>query len=193
MYLHSKKAMEEGPGLDLVAEALADLLALIRAQQLAYWTIHWTVQGTAYYGDHLLFQRVYEALSEEIDALAEKIVAHISPDFVELTDQMARMQAWTDSWCLIDDPFLRAQRSEEDFQSAVRSAYDILDETGYLTLGLDDFLMAIANAHETNQYLLKQRTTAILRVARRHTLKQPLKMRPDYREAEELFTISEVE
>lgn len=187
-----KNAME-GPGLDLAVEALTDLLALIRAQQWSYWTMHWQIQGTAYYGDHLLFQRMYEALSEEIDTLAEKIVAHLGVDFVDPGDQMTKSHAWIDGWGQTDDLYLRALQSEEDFQVAARTAYDILKETGHITLGLDDFLMAIANAHETNQYLLKQRTTPIVRVAHRHALTQPLRLRRDCEEDDELSANPEVD
>jgi len=34
--------------------------------------------------------------------------------------------------------------------------YDKLKEMDDISLGLDDFLMATANAHETNLYLLQQ-------------------------------------
>jgi hypothetical protein len=43
-------------------------------------------------------------------------------------------------------------------QLALRAVYDTIKASGELSLGLDDFLMAMADAHDTNRYLLRQRT-----------------------------------
>ena len=61
-----------------------------------------------------------------------------------------------DEWNEIDDPFARAIQSEKDMQAAFKAAYDKLKKMDDISLGLDDFLMATANAHETNLYLLQQ-------------------------------------
>jgi hypothetical protein len=41
-------------------------------------------------------------------------------------------------------------------QDLLKNQYELMKAEGSLTLGLDDFLMNVANNHETNQYLLKQ-------------------------------------
>ena len=46
---------------------------------------------------------------------------------------------------------------EEHLQRALKITYDELKARGELSLGLDDFLMATASAHETALYLLRQR------------------------------------
>jgi DNA-binding ferritin-like protein len=51
---------------------LLQLLAILRALQWSHQTAHWKVRGEPFYGDHLLFQKLYEAVGEEIDTLAEK-------------------------------------------------------------------------------------------------------------------------
>ena len=55
-------------------DILCVLLATLRAAHLIHWTGHWQVKGDTQYGDHLLLERVYSGLADEIDTLAEKIV-----------------------------------------------------------------------------------------------------------------------
>ena len=50
------------------------LLGALRGAHWSHWTSHWQVKGDNSYGDHQLISRIYEALIEEIDTLAEKIV-----------------------------------------------------------------------------------------------------------------------
>ena len=45
---------------------------------------HWTSMGDPFYGDHLLFQRLYEATVEEIDSIAEKAIGLVSNTNVDL-------------------------------------------------------------------------------------------------------------
>ena len=53
------------------------------------------------------------------------------------------------------------------FGEKIRAVYDMLKGSGELSLGLDDFLMAMADAHDTNRYLLRQRTAGTGSAARR--------------------------
>jgi len=56
---------------------LGELFAVMKALYLSHWDAHWKVMGDSFYGDHLLFSRMYEGLVEEIDTLAEKINATV--------------------------------------------------------------------------------------------------------------------
>ena len=55
-------------------------------------------------------------------------------------------------------PLERALVIEEVLQKGFKVAYDLLKDSGGMTLGLDDFIMSMASAHETNLYLLRQAT-----------------------------------
>lgn len=134
------------------------LLALLRAQHWNYWASHWQVWGDAYYGDHLLFERLYGAeIQGQIDSLAEKMVAYFGPGSVDSRDQMGKAHQWISRWSGVSCPHRRALLTEDDFQALVKNAYKAIKRAGSMTLGLDDFLMAMANQHETNTYLLQQR------------------------------------
>lgn len=149
--------LQLSPGQMRVAqEHLCSLLALLRAQYLSYQTSHWQVSGDSFYGNHLLFQRLYEAVQVEIDELAEKIVGYAGHDKVSLGVSTHKIVAWTDRWAKVKCHHRRGLLAEEDFQAVVKDTYDHLKEADVLTLGLDDWLMAAASNHETHTYLLQQ-------------------------------------
>jgi len=148
--------------------ALTKLLATLEALQRFYWTAHWTAKGIPQYGDHLLFQRLYEGLAGEIDDLAEKIVAQQGEpavDPVVRADLAAlRLRTWQD---LPGDVVGRALLVEADFQEAVESVLEAGDDEGWMTTGLQNFLEGLADKHETAQYLLGQRDKVAAKVAAR--------------------------
>ena len=56
-----------------------------------------------------------------------------------------------------DDPIKRAFLIEEGLQIVFKTAYETLKRNNSLSLGMDDFIMSMANNHESFQYLLMQR------------------------------------
>lgn len=140
-----------------VRAILKEFFGLLHALYWSHWTAHWQVQGNPFYGDHLLFERLYQGVVEEIDTLAEKMVARFGPTVVDAVDHFPVTQAWVERWSVQESPYKRALMAESDFQSAAKRVYDHIKEAGAMSLGLDDYLMAIANDHETNMYLLQQR------------------------------------
>jgi DNA-binding ferritin-like protein len=136
---------------------LLTLLACLRAQQWNYQSCHWAARGDSFYGDHLLFQRLYEGLGSEIDDLAELIAGYVGSDALDPLGQMDEATSWLEEWVEIENPIERGLRSEEDLQDIIKEAYEEIEKSGHMTYGVDDFLMALHNAHDKNVYLLKQR------------------------------------
>ena len=137
---------------------LGGLLACLRAAHQAHWTAHWTTDGGNFYGDHLLFERLYTAIPGEIDELAEKTVASYGAVAVALPDQLDLMHKYVTKWTAnYPDLVKRAYAIEVDIQGAITTARDALGQEGRLSLGLDNFLQGVADAHETPMYLLGQR------------------------------------
>ena len=136
------------------------LLAVLRAAHFAHWTSHWQVKGQNFYGDHQLMDRVYNTLIEEIDTLAEKIVGTYGASAVNAVEQaqlMANHLLPLSEAHAMNNPIRRALLIEEGLQVVFKNTYDMLKEQGGLTLGMDDFIMSMANTHESNLYLLRQR------------------------------------
>ncbi len=149
------KVAQEKEGSELKV-ALTEILTLLRLQQLSYHNSHWQVKGTGFYGDHLLFERLYQSVGEEIDTFGERIVGHVGPDALNLCAQISHMHELCEEWCKEPNLAKRGLASEMMLQKVLKEKYESLKESGQLTLGLDDLIMAVANDHETNIYLLKQ-------------------------------------
>ena len=133
------------------------LLSGLRAAHFAHWTTHWQVKGQSFYGDHLLMERLYTGIVEEIDTLAEKIVGIYGSEAVEPVSQMDQMSTYIRGLVSLEkDPVHRAYLVEKGLQELFIYIYNKLK--GNMSLGLDDFIMATANDHETNVYLLNQRS-----------------------------------
>ena len=148
---------------------LQAVLGTLRGMESAYHTLHWQVGGPNFYGDHLLLQRLYEAggnpdIIKEIDSLGEKMVAYAGPESVRgeviwglatnTTSEILRRAGKTPSPETVIGAMLR---TEELLQEQIRFAYQTLKDRGQLSLGLDDFLMALADERDGAIYLLRQR------------------------------------
>jgi len=142
--------------LEFLSLSLNEILACLRAQYLSYQTSHWQVSGSHFFQEHLLFERLYSSVSTEIDVLAEKIAGLVGSEEVSLQNQIPLMAEYLGKWASIPDHFRRGLTSEEDLQKLLRAVYDDITESGLMTLGLDDYLMATANSHEATIYLLQQ-------------------------------------
>ena len=153
-----KQAYAEGPPADVHAAKtmLSNLLAYMRALQWNHLTAHWQIGGDASYGDHLLFERIYEAMGDEVDTLAEKLVGLFGIGAVDPMDQSKLMAHTLHHWD-IGCPFERSLKAEQGLQVHLKKCRDALEDLGQLTLGMDDYLAATASAHETNIYLIQQR------------------------------------
>lgn len=150
-YLNATPAQRE-----IVLRGLTQVLSLLRAQSLSYQTSHWQAEGDSAYGDHLLFERLYGSVLGEIDQLAEKSVGYLGAEAVSLVPQIDEISNYCRDWVEEGCPFKRGLLTEKQLQLTLKSCYENIKRAGAMTLGLDDWLMACANSHETNTYLLQQ-------------------------------------
>ncbi len=150
-----------------------DVLAHLRALQWLYWTTHWTSKGPNFYGDHLLLQRLYEGkdggpnINEEIDALGERMVAYLGPEYVnplaindKVQSALRNATAASDPTgsTLNVDPLKVLSMLERRLQGSIKKAWkaNSAHEASF-SLGVDDFLMGLAKERDTAIYLLQQR------------------------------------
>lgn len=127
-------------------------VAFIRALYLVHQENHWNTQS---YGDHLLFQRLYEETQELADDAAERVLGLCGELMLEGSESAIAKRFAPKEKSLRG--FLESSLAiERAFQSIVKKTYESLDEKGSLTLGLDDLLMGQASDGETHIYLLQQ-------------------------------------
>ena len=140
-------------------------VALVHLKFLAavHQNHHWITKGDPFYGDHLLFQRIYEATAEDVDAVAEKAIglgATSSVDLVLVTSQLMKLVQGYGMTTTIPQSTELAKRSylaEMNFLKVMAHLAEHLKECGALTRGLDNMLQGIEDKHDGHVYLLKQR------------------------------------
>lgn len=148
-------ARMRNPSNDRGLVAMQELLAVLRAAYMTYRTEHWSVHGDDYYGNHLMLQRIYEETEKHVDATGERIVGYWGPEAVDQAKQSKRVEHWMRDF-EHKDPLRGSLKAAKAIQKQIDTAYRTLDKEGDLSLGLDDFLMAMSNDKDTHVYLLEQ-------------------------------------
>lgn len=127
-------------------------LAALRTLQHLYQTFHWQAKGDNSYEDHLLFMRLYEKVSEEVDSVGERVVGLNGNLHVDPIAQLKMMGELL--------PLLQGQEGSLAM-SALRAENIFMRFREFARVGASDgttnLLDDIADSHETHIYLLKQR------------------------------------
>jgi DNA-binding ferritin-like protein len=149
-------------------EPFAELSVLLAAAQYVYLihqTSHWQAKGDPFYGDHLLFERLYTATLEDIDAIAERSIGKGSGANVDLMPRIKLIHQHakaTEPNNVIPANTQLAERSmlaEVMFLNFAKITVEMLQEKGVLSRGVDQLIGGIEDKHEGHVYLLKQRLT----------------------------------
>ena len=132
-------------------------IASLKAMALIYQNNHWLTRGETFYGDHLLFERLYKSTLENLDSAAEKFVGLFGDSCLDYDLQVDLLhKALLKYKHLEGSPAQMSLAIEEDFLKFSKEAYDIFEEDDKLSLGLDDMICAISSQREESVYLLKQ-------------------------------------
>ena len=139
---------------------LTSLLAVLRAAAFLHQTHHWQTSGHQYYGDHLLFERLYNESQTFIDQVAERAVgsegeSSVNPlQQVDLVGQLVKMVAVGST---PSEMVTVSLRLEKLVLETIALTLAQLKNNGALSNGTDNLLQGAADLHETFLYLLQQR------------------------------------
>jgi DNA-binding ferritin-like protein len=136
---------------------LSVFLGCLRALGIMQHSHHWQTKGETSYGDHLLFERIYKHIEEDVDGLGEKIVGL---GCVCQTNYFKQLK--------IIHNFLSKNTSKDSYQMVGYAStcmiivlgkvvMDSLKQKELLTPGLEQCVGNILDRLETDTYLLKQR------------------------------------
>ena len=133
------------------------LLAYLRALYQFYQSTHWKSSGDHYYADHLLYQRLYEGVQEELDEVAEKLIG-ISGETNAVEPVNSGETAVKFLAGMIDDDTPASEFPQRAI-AAEKKFLDMIDKimNDGVSNGVEDLLQGICNTHETHLYLLQQR------------------------------------
>lgn len=146
--IQSKLASFKKASLDV--PSWQELLACARVIYFSYQTAHWLSKGEEFYGDHLLFQRLYEGVAIEIDQIAERAIGTSNGDAVATNTSVKLMVKWVDR---TQENFVEGSIArEKEFLEMLKKA-DGKD----ISVGTRDLLNGIASTHEEHLYLLQRR------------------------------------
>jgi DNA-binding ferritin-like protein len=131
---------------------LSVYVAFTRALYSLHQQNHW---ASVNYGDHLLFQRLYEESLELVDDAAERTIGLCGSLLLEGSEASIVKKYAPKEKSLVE--LIKSSLAiEEAFQVICKKVYNIIKEKEMMTLGLDDLIMSQADIGETHIYLLRQ-------------------------------------
>lgn len=131
---------------------MKDVIELLEFLNIWYKSCHWLVEKN--YADHLLYDRLHEKISDEIDSLMELSIAN-GVIFAKASDRINALKETMSGVESINgtDNFLTSLKLEEEL---INSASNIMRNEA-LSVGMQNALANICENHEKNIYLLIQR------------------------------------
>jgi len=149
---------------DLLALRMSQYLGMLRAMHLWFHGAHNVVRGAGFGGDHVeLFGKIYLSLQDEIDRAIEKAIGVTGDEGLgcpmSITQTAVQVLSSYPSPPAISSLAMAAVglEMEKHYLEMIEIMFEELEDAGVLSLGLNDYLAASANAHENNVYLLQQR------------------------------------
>lgn len=141
---------------------LGVFLGFTESLSMIHQSHHWQTQGDSFFGDHLMYQRLYEETNAEIDVLAEKITG---VGGIKMTNYFTRLQIiknFMRGVAKSERPEVESLRAELMYLIAGEIIMDVLKEKGILTRGIEQALGNILDKHESHIYLLQNRNDAAI-------------------------------
>lgn len=148
----------QNSSLNRTAKIAERLLQQLQGVKVAAQLLHWNSRGPSGYSDHLLFERVYGKMDDQIDTLAEKYVSYFGQSV-----PVAAMMPAADFIEGYGHESLRASslvqglRNAQSLSDGLREG---INEARSLEIlpgspaGFDDYLMSLNNELDTFIYLV---------------------------------------
>ena len=142
--------------------------ALLQAMRAWFHAAHQVTNGTGFHGDHDLYKEIYEAANDNFDVVIEKSIGIAGCEMI--ASPCAIMQNACKILSMNPDPVgmtslaiaVAGHKMLCKYTQFLKEINEELEACGCLTLGLDDFHAATANAFETFIYKLGQRVKTSL-------------------------------
>lgn len=143
--------------MDKCNKVAALYIATLKSLAIIHQNNHWTTKGSGFYGDHLLFERLYKSVLENLDESAEKFLGLFGDECLSYELQNELLNKVLSKYNNLEGtPAQMSLAAEKDFIKLSRDAYNCFEDEDKMTLGLDDMIMAISSKREESVYLLQQ-------------------------------------
>jgi DNA-binding ferritin-like protein len=140
----------------MIGDLMHDLLGLLIAIKMSAWMHHWNVKGANFYGQHLLLERLYKDIDENIDKLGEKIASYLGEVDMSIMDEVGArfLGNRANLMDLTEKAKATSDEIRDTFNAELTRGQPSLPRN--LHAGLDDYLMALNNDLDTYVYLLQR-------------------------------------
>lgn len=145
--------------MDKCSKVAALYIATLKAIALIHQHNHWTNRGSNFFGNHLMFEKLYNSALENVDEAAEKFIGLFGDDCLNYDLQTDLLSKVLSRYSKLEgSPLEMSLAVEKDFLKFSGEAYDCFENEGKLehSLGLDDMIMEIASKREESVYHLQQ-------------------------------------
>jgi DNA-binding ferritin-like protein len=143
--------------MDKSIKVAALYIASLKAMALIHQNSHWTTNGVPFYGNHLLFERLYDSSLDDLDLAAEKFMGLFGDEVLDYDLQAELLNKLLLKYSNLEGSPLEMSLSiEKDFLKLSEDTYKCFEEESKLSKGLDDMIMSIASNRETSVYLIQQ-------------------------------------
>lgn len=145
---------------------LSIVLVHLRYVALIHQTHHWCAKGDPFFGDHKLFEQLYDQVVDDIDVVAEKAVGLGSEANVNLPLQIGQVMSLCQAYGSpqtvpqSNDLGRASLVAEYNLLKILRVAADCMQANGTSTPGVENMLQQLFDTHEKHVYLLKRRCSA---------------------------------
>jgi DNA-binding ferritin-like protein len=136
------------------------LMAYLQALAMVHQSHHWNTNGGDFYGDHLLFERLYNESTGFIDDVAERAVGKQMPPMIDVLLQARQIGAiikGLQNKCFEAGYVELSLQGELICLGIIEAVKAKLEELGQLSSGDSNLIEGIADKHESFVYLLRQR------------------------------------
>jgi DNA-binding ferritin-like protein len=140
-----------------VVNALIAVHVALEVEQMLFHAYHWRSKGQDYYGDHLLYQRLYLARAEEIDRIGEVLMAVGGADSVVPSVTVTGMLDLVNRTEKVGNSDAeRGLLLVEETLHRINDANNLLGKEAY-ALAVNNVLAGFSDKHLEALYLLRQR------------------------------------
>jgi DNA-binding ferritin-like protein len=132
-------------------------IATLKAMSLVFQHSHWTTKGPPFYGDHLLFERLYNDALKLLDMAAEKYIGVFGDQSLDYDLQTKLLAGILSKFSKLEgSPIPMCLAVVKSFLGLSEQASKLFEDDSLMTLGLADMLGAISDKCEEFAYLLQQ-------------------------------------
>jgi DNA-binding ferritin-like protein len=143
--------------MDKCIKMCALYVATLKAISLIHQQNHWLTNGDTFFGNHLLFERIYKSSLEDLDSAAEKFIGAFGDSCLDYDLQTDLLHGVLSKYKNLEgSPQHMSLAIEKAFLKLSQDLSKLLEDEDKLSLGIADLIGAIADSRETSVYLLQQ-------------------------------------